>query len=52
VRRDASRLAIKRAFRKLAKRYHPDRNPGDPRAEEHFKEINAAYEVASWLLRA
>ena len=45
IRRDASQLAIKRAYRKLAKRCHPDRNPGDARAEERFKEINAAYEV-------
>jgi hypothetical protein len=45
VRRDASQLAIKRAYRRLAKRFHPDRNPGDPQAEERFKEIGGAYEV-------
>ena len=38
---------IKRAFRELAKKYHPDRNPGDKTAEEKFKEINEAYEVLS-----
>ncbi len=38
---------IKRAFRELAKKYHPDRNPGDKAAEEKFKEINEAYEVLS-----
>ncbi len=43
--RDASQEDIKRAFRKLARKYHPDRNPGDKEAEEKFKEINEAYEV-------
>ena len=38
---------IKRAFRKLARRYHPDINPGDRSAEEHFKRISEAYEVLS-----
>jgi len=38
---------IKRAYRKLAKRYHPDKNPGDKQAEEKFKEINEANEVLS-----
>ena len=36
---------IKRAYRKLARDYHPDRNPDDPAAEERFKEIGAAYET-------
>jgi molecular chaperone DnaJ len=36
---------IKRAYRKLARDYHPDRNPGDPKAEERFKEIGAAYDT-------
>jgi len=38
---------IKRAYRKLAMQYHPDRNPGDKKAEERFKEINEAYQVLS-----
>ena len=43
--RDASDDDIGRAFRKLAARYHPDRNPGDPSAEERFKRIAEAYRV-------
>ncbi len=38
---------IKKAYRRLARQYHPDRNPDDPDAEERFKEIQAAYEVLS-----
>ena len=45
VERNADGKAIKRAYRKLAVQYHPDKNPGDSRAEERFKEINEAYEV-------
>lgn len=47
VNRTASAEEIKKAFRKLAVKYHPDRNPGDKKAEEKFKEINEAYEVIS-----
>ncbi|RLC65751.1 MAG: J domain-containing protein [Chloroflexi bacterium] len=47
VSRDASEKEIKRAYRKLARQFHPDVNPGDKRAEERFKEINEAYEVLS-----
>lgn len=47
VERDASADTIKKAFRKLARKYHPDHASGDPKAEEKFKEINEAYEVLS-----
>ncbi len=45
VTRDADDKTLKSAFRKLAMRYHPDRNPGDEQAEHKFKEINEAYEA-------
>ena len=45
VGRDASADEIKKAYRKLAVRYHPDRNPGDQSAEEQFKEASEAYGV-------
>src|SRR5579859_7191141 len=45
VERGATEKEIKSAFRRLAQLYHPDKNPGDNRAEEKFKEINEAYEV-------
>lgn len=45
IRRDASGDQIKQAYRKLAMRYHPDRNPGDAEAEVKFKEAAEAYEV-------
>ena len=47
VSKDASADDIKKAYRKAAMKYHPDRNPGDKTAEEKFKEINEAYEVLS-----
>ncbi|MEW6516949.1 MAG: molecular chaperone DnaJ [candidate division FCPU426 bacterium] len=45
VSRSADEEAIKKAYRTLAKKYHPDANPGDKSAEEKFKEVNEAYEV-------
>ena len=45
VGRDTSDEEIKKAFRRLALKYHPDRCPGDPESEERFKEINEAYAV-------
>ena len=45
VEKKASPAEIKKAYRKLARQYHPDRNPGDKQAEERFKEISAAYDV-------
>jgi curved DNA-binding protein len=47
VSRNASEKDIKKAFRKLARQYHPDVNPGDKQAEDRFKELNEAYEVLS-----
>lgn len=47
VERGASEADLKKAFRKLAMKYHPDRNPGDQEAEKKFKELNEAYEVLS-----
>src|SRR5262245_11075192 len=45
VERGATEKEIRSAFRKLAQQYHPDKNPGDKRSEDKFKEINEAYEV-------
>ncbi|MFA5073539.1 MAG: molecular chaperone DnaJ [Nitrospirota bacterium] len=47
VKKDATESDIKKAFRKLARKYHPDINPGDKTAEQKFKELNEAYEVLS-----
>lgn len=47
VSRDASEEEIRRAYRKLARRYHPDVNPNDPKAEERFKQVAFANEVLS-----
>ena len=47
VERGASEAEIKSAYRRLAKKYHPDLNPGDKEAEAAFKEVNEAYEVLS-----
>lgn len=47
VRRDASDEEIKKAYRKQAVKFHPDKNPGDKQAEENFKELGHAYEILS-----
>lgn len=47
ISRDADKTTIKKAYKKMAKRYHPDRNPNDPEAEKMFKLCNEAYQVLS-----
>ena len=47
VSKEASQEEIRRSYRKLAREYHPDANPGDKKAEERFKEIQHAYEILS-----
>ena len=45
VERDATLKQVKKAYRKLAIKYHPDKNKDDPNAQDKFQDINAAYEV-------
>ncbi len=47
VAKDASQKDITKAYRSLARQFHPDKNPGDTAAEERFKEISAAYDVVN-----
>jgi molecular chaperone DnaJ len=47
ISKSASQDEIKKAYRKLARKYHPDKNPGDSEAEERFKEVQGAYDVLS-----
>ena len=47
VNRNADDAAIKKAYRKLAKKYHPDSNVGNAQAEERFKEVTEAYDILS-----
>src|SRR3979411_1594834 len=45
VKKDASQEDLQKAYRRLAKKLHPDLNPGDKRAEEQFKDLSAAYDL-------
>ena len=47
VKKDASPDEIKKAYRKLARKHHPDKNPDDKAAEERFKEVQGAYDILS-----
>ena len=47
VNKNATEAELKKAYRKMAMKYHPDQNQGDKEAEEKFKEVNEAYEVLS-----
>ncbi|MDE3038460.1 MAG: DnaJ domain-containing protein, partial [Pseudomonadota bacterium] len=47
VQKSASADDLKKAYRKLAMQHHPDRNPGDKKAEEKFKELSHAYDILS-----
>ena len=47
VSKDADEATLKKAYRSLAKKYHPDLHPGDKEAEKNFKEVNEAYDVLS-----
>ena len=50
VSKSANKDELKKAYRKLAMKYHPDRNPDDSQAAEKFKELSEAYEILSCLL--